>query len=164
METINELIEKYFRGETSLDEERMLKEYFASDDVSDENKYLIPVFKSFEEESKVKMPVRQQKKAKTIKMSFVRWISVAGIAASVVLAVTIFKSQEQPKNFAVMYGQRIEDEAYAQKLAQEKLAKVNTILERNLQPVEALSKVKTTLRNVKQNNQKTKEIIESINR
>ena len=76
---MNELIEKYFRGETSLDEERMLKEYFASDDVSDENKYLIPVFKSFEEESKVKMPVRQQKKAKTIKMSFVRlstWLTL----------------------------------------------------------------------------------------
>jgi hypothetical protein len=48
--SINQLIEKYFNGETSLTEETSLKKYFNSGAVSEDLKQYEPLFQYFEEE------------------------------------------------------------------------------------------------------------------
>lgn len=47
---IDELIEKYYECETTSEEEKILQEYFTSDDVADKHKYLIPQFIYYEKE------------------------------------------------------------------------------------------------------------------
>jgi len=47
---IDELIEKYYECETTLEEEKILQEYFTSDNVAAEHKYLIPQFIYYEKE------------------------------------------------------------------------------------------------------------------
>ena len=47
---IDELIEKYYDCETTLEEERYLNEYFASDQVANHHKVLIPQFVFYKQE------------------------------------------------------------------------------------------------------------------
>jgi hypothetical protein len=50
---INEILNRYFEGETSLEEERTLKAYFAKGDVSDEHKIYQDLFACFKVESEI---------------------------------------------------------------------------------------------------------------
>ena len=49
---IKQILEKYWEGETSLQEENLLHEYFNSDDVVEELKDVQPMFQYFKEEQK----------------------------------------------------------------------------------------------------------------
>jgi hypothetical protein len=49
---IERLIEKYFRGETTLAEEKLLREFFSGDDIAEELAGYKPLFALFEEEQK----------------------------------------------------------------------------------------------------------------
>ena len=46
----HELLEKYFRAETTLDEEARLRSYILSDEVADDLRQYRPLFQFFEEE------------------------------------------------------------------------------------------------------------------
>ena len=150
MDNIQQILDKYFAGETTISDEKMLKEYFFSDQVADEYVYLIPVFRYFEQENSVKIQSPKKLRHKVFMSSYVRWILVAGIAASVLIAVLfpVFKT-EQTQNFAVMYGKKIENEAYAEKIAEQKMEKVHRILQKNLEPVGTLNRVRETIQNFK---------------
>ena len=50
-DSIDLVLEKYFEGETSIEEERRLKSYFASGEVSEDHKVYNDLFSCFEEES-----------------------------------------------------------------------------------------------------------------
>ncbi len=52
---IKNLLERYFEGETSLDEERVLQNYFAAGEVLPEFKQYAPMFAHFEKERKIKL-------------------------------------------------------------------------------------------------------------
>lgn len=51
--SINNLIEKYWAGETSLEEERLIKTYFMSGNVSEEHEDMAPLFDFFSIESEI---------------------------------------------------------------------------------------------------------------
>lgn len=59
---INNLIDKYFEGETTLDEEKKLKEYFSQQDSLIESKLLqyAPLFRYFEQEHKYEYEQKHQ--------------------------------------------------------------------------------------------------------
>lgn len=50
LETLNELLEKYWEGETSLQEERALKSYFELGPVHPDHKAYAPLFQMFKKE------------------------------------------------------------------------------------------------------------------
>ncbi len=104
---IEELLNKYFEGETSCQEEQVLREYFTSGQVDDQLKVYIPLFSYFEEEIRkessptLTQPVHRQKRT---------W-QVAGIAASLLILVVAsigqWVSKEDPclcGNYVVVNG------------------------------------------------------------
>lgn len=82
MNTIENLVDKYFEGETSTAEEKILRDYFTSGNVKDELKIYIPIFSYFEQEINKReinlvQPVGKRK-------FLARWV---GIAASLLILV-----------------------------------------------------------------------------
>ena len=61
---INELLEKYWEGESSLEQERVLREYFASDKVAEEHLQYAPLFSFFAVERESKIDISLEKALK----------------------------------------------------------------------------------------------------
>lgn len=113
-ERINDLIEKYFAGETSLEEEQILRGYFNGSNIDPRLLSYAPLFQFFEKEKTVvfpdaKMPKFQETKTVDIQKqpfsyNILRggnfWRIAATVAFLVVGSVAIFKTFE-PKNTAV---------------------------------------------------------------
>ncbi|GAA3737773.1 hypothetical protein GCM10022422_21370 [Flavobacterium ginsengisoli] len=95
---IEEILEKYFQGETSIAEENQLKEYFSSSNVAQHLEQYKPMFNYFsqakEQKSTYEIPLQSKKRN-------VAWLS---IAASVVVLLgigTYFFMSEQKDTTAV---------------------------------------------------------------
>jgi hypothetical protein len=110
-DAINDLIEKYFAGETSLEEEKILRGYFNGPTIDPRLLSYAPLFQFFEKEKMVvfpdtKMPVLQSPKSEITppKFKILRggnfWRIAATVAFLVVGSLAIFKTFE-PKNTAV---------------------------------------------------------------
>lgn len=82
---IEVLINKYFEGETSIPEEKQLRDFFASDEVPENLLQYKSVFGYFSEAKKEKAPVSA---FAAPKRSF-RWMSVAA-SATILLAIGTF--------------------------------------------------------------------------
>lgn len=90
----NKLLDKYWKGETSIEEERLLKEYFSKDEGEHSTK---TIFSFFEKEKEIKFEkefsdlenIKSSSNTpgnKVIKLSFIRKLAVA---ASIVLLIGI---------------------------------------------------------------------------
>lgn len=147
---MNELLEKYFKGETSLQEEELLKMYFKSGKVEAGHEIYKPMFNVFEEESQVVMPDPKRKELdlkQPDKLKRIGWqsISISGIAATVLLAFWLFRNEPVDADYAVIHGKRINNAAYAQQMAIAKMEKVNGILAKSMKPMQNIQKVKNSL-------------------
>lgn len=147
MERIDELLDKYFRGETTLAEEKLLKSYFASSDVVSVHESYRDYFRVFELESKEKMSDPLKKVLPVQKFNKRLWIrafSYSGIAAAILLTLWIQRPQ-QSVNYAIVAGNRIDDPEYVQKYAEKKLNKVNEILKNSMEPMNSVKTVRRSL-------------------
>lgn len=81
MKDIDKIIEKYFDGETSLSEEKMLRNYFMQAHIEERHKVYVPMFNFFSEERQEASPQKVKKKH-----PLYTW---AAIAASIVLIAVI---------------------------------------------------------------------------
>ncbi len=91
LDKIERLIEKYFQGETSIAEEKELKKYFSSRDVTPHLKQYESLFRYFSVAKQQKSmqetaSFSSQKLVKRNKIHFVTWLSVA---ASVIVLLGI---------------------------------------------------------------------------
>ena len=87
--TIKKLLDRYFEGETSLDEEQILKSYFTDDNVDAELVSFRPLFAFFVQEKQLKTSMgfsiaSIQKPAKIIHLKVWRW----AVAAILVLSIS----------------------------------------------------------------------------
>jgi len=147
MERMNSLLEKYFRGDTSLSEEKELKHYFSGENVAAEHEIYRALFDVFELEktetalSPLNKVIPKQRKVKQIR---IKVFAYTGIAASLLLLlwVQIPKSNE---NYAVINGTRIDNPEYVQRYAQKKMNYVNDILKDGLKPLQRMNVVNQTL-------------------
>jgi len=144
---MNELLEKYFRGETSLVEEHELKYYFSIGNVYPEHEIYRVLFEEFEKEKQdiafkplKKVMIRKRKE----KSSWIKMFSYSGIAAAVMLILWIQLPQQQA-NYAIMHGHRIDDQEYVQQYAQKRLNCVNEMLQKGLRPMKTMEMVKQNL-------------------
>lgn len=93
---IRALLEKYWEGETSLEDEKELRSYFASSQVSDEFAPFIPLFAFFDEEKhlsmtgEIKQPPDEAKGGKVINF---RW--AINVAASIAIFIMMFFINKQ---------------------------------------------------------------------
>lgn len=146
MENINNLLEKYFRAETSIAEEQQLKSYFASDRVLAEHLPYKALFETYSAEALQQMPVRNVKTVRKSK-SVLWWssLSASGIAASLILAFWFF-SVDASADYAFVHGQKIDNQEIVQDLANEKLLHVNGLISKTMKPVGELQTVKENLK------------------
>ena len=92
LDKIENILEKYFQGETTIAEENQLKEYFSSPDVAQHLEQYKPIFGYFSQ-------VKQQKSTQEIplktKRRNVAWLSIAAsIVVSLGIGTYLFMSQE----------------------------------------------------------------------
>jgi len=153
MADINELLEKYFNGETSIQEENQLKEYLKSVNVTPEHKsysYMFDVFETERQETYPGKIVKQiDNKPEKDKRIWLKIISISGIAASVLLAFWFFSSSPANEDYAIINGKRINDQDYIQQLTNAKLEKVNGMLAKSMKPLQSIEKVRNSLEPVR---------------
>lgn len=104
---VNELLEKYFEGESTLQEEAMLSKYFNQNEVAAELKEYQPLFQYFEEEKAVQLSdnfesrllekIETQSTTPTkAKIRSINWGSrLRNIAAAAVLLLGSFMAYQQ---------------------------------------------------------------------
>ncbi len=120
-EDINILLEKYWEGETTLEEEKIIKKHLAK-----ENNQTSTLFKYFENEKNItyegKMPdkdIAGKKEVKVINFS----IKKIAIAASIIflIATVFFIGNNRSENSAKIAKTEIKNKDEAMKLAEEAL-------------------------------------------
>ncbi len=148
MEKLNVILDKYFRGETTLDEEQKLKQYFASTEVAPEHEPFRPLFDVFSEErnEKYQQPISiPLSKPFNRKRFWIQAISFTGIAAC--FLVFFWIAYNAPTDdYAIVNGKRINNAEFAQQFAETKMNKVNNILENSLKPMQNIEKVRESLK------------------
>jgi len=153
MEKIKLLLTKYFNAETSLQEEELLKNYFRSGNVAAEFEQYRVLFQVFDDEKEQQYPtsngVQHELKVHRKKRFSVQLISLSGIAATILLAVWLFRSTPANNDYVVLHGKKLNNPELAQEIAQKQMSKVNHILEKSLTPMKSLNKVKKSLEPVK---------------
>ncbi len=141
---IDNLLEKYFNGETSLGEEQHLKAYFTSGEVAENHRMFVPLFRQFELEKGEVFPAKK----KPVRRYLTWWVT--GVAASLILAVALlFPPQNTEKSFIVEHGNKKYDEELALQFLDKKLnlvaqqlngalapmQKIDDNLDKNLKPI-----------------------------
>ncbi|WET01420.1 hypothetical protein [Flavobacterium sp. YJ01] len=95
---IEDILEKYFQGETSIAEENQLKEYFSSPNVAQHLEQYKPMFGYFsqakEQKSTYEIPLQSKKRN-------VAWLSIAASAVVLLGIGTYFFVSEQKDTTAV---------------------------------------------------------------
>ena len=158
MERINDLLERYFRGETNLQEERELKIYFNGNNVAVEHQVYQALFCAFAEEKKITKPATA-KPRKSYRIA--RWaISMSGIAAAVIFAMVWFLSPETSDTYIIISGNRINDAVYTQQYAEAKMTKVVEIFNKGMQPIQKIESFQQSLAPL----QKVEEAVNMLNR
>ena len=150
MEKVNDLLERYFKCETTLAEENELKQYFRSKQLSEEHRVYQSLFAAFDEElnQKIIEPIEYKVVSKNLKSFWIQTFAYSGIAATVALAIW-FQRPKQSENFAMVSGTKIQDTEYAQKYAEKKFNQINDILNRSMKPVDNIEKVRKDLQPIR---------------
>lgn len=152
MEKMNELLKKYFNGETTLTEELELKNYFLSGHINAEHEPYRPLFEIFKNEKcetalePLKKVVAKQNKMRHI---WIKTVSYSGMAAAIVLTLWIQRPQ-QSENYAIIHGQRIDDPEYVQRYAEKKIKDMNEKIQNGLKPLKNMEAVKENIRNARE--------------
>lgn len=148
METVNELLDLYFAGETTLAQEQKLKQYFASGNIAEEHKAYQQLFAAFVLEKQEKYPENMPKIAVqpySKRPFFLSLISAVAMAACVLLLFGIFRTNPS-EDFVVINGKRIDDRNLAIQTAKEKLTLVSERLSTGLKPVRNIYKIRESMR------------------
>jgi len=145
---INELLDKYWQGETSLEEERSLRKYFASNDIDEEHLAFKPLFGYFESEA-------EQGKSFEPDLSFARSSTnrfrvliprIIAIAATVVLLFTVSRqwvNQSQATVYKNKYTE-LQDPEEALEITLDALGFVSHKLDKGTREISHIKKIEKT--------------------
>ena len=121
---IDDLLEKYFDGNTSQSEETTLRQYFRSDDIPERLAHYRPMFAYFDKESELE---RQSHKKPSARRILVAWSAAAAVAAILIVALTqqLLPSAVDPclcsAHYVIINGQCFTDADKARAMALEAL-------------------------------------------
>ena len=87
MNNIEYLLEQYFEGRTSVEDEAMLRRFFISGDVPESLAMYKPLFVYFDDERKATKPKKTGKK-------FILWLSGAAACAAILIGTFVLSSQQ----------------------------------------------------------------------
>ena len=144
---IHELLQRYFEGATSLNEECELQRFFSGGDIPDALKAYQPLFAYFAEERAVEPPA-QKPAARIVRMN---WAIVTGIAASIAILFIVGLPKAQHDQYAYFVdGQRVYDETAALESAEMKLQMMAASMQKARNSMSALEKVQESNQSLQQ--------------
>lgn len=130
-ETIEQLLERYWKCESSLEEEKQLLEFFSGKNVPEELKKYIPLFQLKNKQKEIKaqtsfiIPYKEEKKLKLY--PFLK------IAASFLIVLTlgigVYTHYQQEKFLDVLFSETYTESEDAIKRTGEIVAKVSSLLQ-----------------------------------
>ena len=144
---IHELLQRYFEGASSLDEECELHRYFAGKNISDTLKAYRPLFTFFAEERAIEPP-----KPKAVTRNLRIGLSIlTGIAASIAI-LFLAGVPDMPSDKYIYYvdGQRIFDETAAIAKAEDKLQLLAASMQKAQNSMATFEKVQETNQSLQQ--------------
>jgi hypothetical protein len=149
----NKLLEKYWKGETTLEEEKIIKQHFASNDTPDDN--LSSMFSFFDKEKQITYNKNIEfPETKVFKINFYRELAVAAsIVLLLGLAFLIRKNIEKPsQNQLAKY--EIKDSEKAKEITKNALAmlaknynKGETVLSKNIKNINKIDIINSFIKN-----------------
>lgn len=151
MNDIDNLLEKYFNGVSSTDEEKRLKNYFKGTDILPEHEVYRPLFAVFNTEKQRKAPVMTFPEKKIKNPAFTRRIItlVAGSAAVALLAVTLsilhHTRPQHPEYVVIVNGKLLVNQHKAQQYAEHMFWETEKIVESAYQPFREAADIKKEL-------------------
>jgi len=80
------LVEKYFEGNTTIEEEKVLKNYFSSNEVADSLKQYQPLFSYLQIAKNEAAPTKFDVKPRIL---FKKWISIAAVFVFIAVLTTV---------------------------------------------------------------------------
>ncbi|MDP2160552.1 MAG: hypothetical protein Q8K02_08735 [Flavobacterium sp.] len=80
------LVEKYFEGNTTIEEEKVLKNYFSSSEVNDSLKQYQPLFNYLQVAKNETVTTKSDVKPK---IQFKKWISIAAVFVFIAVLTTV---------------------------------------------------------------------------
>ncbi len=151
---IEKVLEKYYAGTTSLEEEKILRDFFACENLNEN--YLAEkfLFESFCEErqqkdtSGVELFPKSIQKSRKNSLNRNKWMYFSsGVAACLVFSIGIIFYQNEQNNaaYVVINGVRINDKELAIGLVNENLSKISAIMDRGLAPIDKVKKTENKL-------------------
>jgi hypothetical protein len=150
---IDQLIKKYFDGNTSLADEKKLKAYFTSQGLAERHRQYAPLFRLLHSESTKKAPITLDSKLEQIfdiqparpffRSRKILWY-FSGIAAAVVLMLVIFLTMDQPATPPPeLTAKQTQEVLLAYNQTKTALAFVGQNLTKATQPLEKIEKLET---------------------
>ena len=83
---IEQLVDKYFEGNTTIEEEKVLKNYFSSNEVADSLKQYQPLFSYLQIAKNETAPTKFDVKPR---IQFKKWISIAAVFVFIAVLTTV---------------------------------------------------------------------------
>lgn len=151
MNGIDNLLEKYFNGISSTEEEQRLKIYFEGTGILPEHEVYRPLFAVFNSEKQIKAPVITLPEKKTKMHTFPRRIIiwVAGSAAVALLAVilSVLRSSptQHPEYVVIINGKPVVNQHKARQYAENMFGEAEKIIENSYQPFREATNIKEEL-------------------
>ncbi|WP_298649565.1 hypothetical protein [uncultured Proteiniphilum sp.] len=133
---IRRLLDNYFEGNTSAEEEKTLRRYFAQDDLPEDMQVVAPIFRFLDDESAAMAVLNEIQRESPIttrrKPLLLRKLrTIAAVAAALLIAVVLLTRPDKPfpslnGNYVWVNGKRITDPATVRKYAESSFGKVRS--------------------------------------
>lgn len=138
---IDNLLNHYFEGTSTAEEEKILKDYFRGNQIAPQHEIYKPLFDLFDQEKgsllapRFVIPKARKKKKRPAARSL--WIASAGVAAAVLLGVILFPfkggSETQSDYVVIVNGKRISNPQKAKEYAEAAFTRVSAIQKESYQ-------------------------------
>ncbi len=132
MTNINTLVNKYFEGETSVEEEKILRQYFTAENLPHNLQQLAPIFRYMDNEAtalSVLQEIHRETRDLSTKSNRVHRIIaiITSVAASLLIGILLLKMPTQKnQNYTWVNGKRITNSEAIRQYAQESFEKVQS--------------------------------------
>ncbi|WP_294082626.1 hypothetical protein [Proteiniphilum sp. UBA5384] len=151
MNDIDNLLEKYFNGISSTEEEKKLKNYFKGKGILSEHEIYKPLFAAFDAEKEIKAPgvALPEKKTKKLFLPRRTMIWIAGSVAVALLIITFSTfhpvQKQNVKYVVIVNGKKITNQQKAQHYAESMFGEAKKIVESSYQPLQEATNIKEEL-------------------
>lgn len=150
MENIEKLLNNYFAGSTTLQEEKELKKYFSGKNIDDKYKKYAPLFAAFAQEKEINTPSLRIIKPYQKRNRIILWTS--GVAAACLIALLFIHYQPKNESYMIIHGKRINNAEMAENFANEKLQDALSLTKQNLKSLNQNKLIKQKLEELEAQN------------